>query len=334
MALSNSEYNLIMREYEERRYKSKWELDKRIKEVYDRLPRIKEINDEISTVAVDNIKARFLSGDNFGPEKKEELGTKIHSLVLEKTQLLEENGYGRDYLQMYYICNDCKDTGYIGNEKCHCLKEKITELLYSRSNIKEILERENFGSFNIGLYSDEYQDKLTGVRASENIRNVFNICRDFAGNFGSEFKNLFIYGETGVGKTFLTNCIAKELMDKSYSVVYVSAVHMFELLANQQFNRGDNMSGTAKEDFINCDLLIIDDLGTELVNTFTMSALFNCINERFLNRKPVIISTNLSIGDVRNMYSERVSSRIASNYTMLKVFGEDLRIVTSLGLTK
>ncbi len=334
MALSNSEYNLIMREYEERRYKSKWEQDMRIKEVYEKIPRIKEIQDEISTVAVSNMKNRLLGISGSGNSTTEELRNRINMLVKEKEILMKKNGYSPDYIKQEYVCTDCKDTGYIENEKCHCLKDKITELLYKRSNLKEILEKENFGTFKISLYSDTFIDNVTGAKASDNIRNVLNKCKGFVENFGSEFENLFIYGETGVGKTFLSNCMAKEIMDKSYSVIYVSAIHMFDMLADEQFGRSDGMYGTGSSDFINCDLLIIDDLGTELVNTFTSSALFNCLNERFLRRKPVIISTNLSIGDIRNIYSERVFSRIASNYTMLKVFGEDLRIVTSLGLTK
>lgn len=333
MALSNSEYNLIMREYEERRYKAKWELDERVSEVYEKIPRIKEIQDEISTVAVDNMKSRLFGKFTAG-EAKDELHRKIEALVTEKEKLMKAYGYSPSYLQMQYVCSDCRDTGYIENEKCHCLKDKITELLYSRSNLKEILNKENFDTFNISLYSDKFADKVTGAKASENIKRVLETCKNFAKKFGTEFENLFIYGETGVGKTFLTNCIAKEVMDSSHSVIYVSAIHMFEVLAAEQFGKNDTQNLTGAYDFINCDLLIIDDLGTELVNSFTSSSLFNCINERFLNKKPVIISTNLSIGDIRQMYSERVFSRIASNYTMLKIFGEDLRIVTSLGLTK
>ena len=334
MALSNSEYNLIMREYEERRYASKHEQTARAEEVYKKIPRIKEIQDEISSISVQNMKNRLTGikeGDNF---TKEQLHKAITGLMAEKKMLMEQYGYPEDYLKQRYVCEDCQDTGYIGNEKCHCLKEKITELLYSRSNLKETLLKENFDTFNISYYSEKNVDTVTGKNAKANITEVLGKCRHFVESFGSDFENLFIYGETGVGKTFLTNCIAKELMDKSYSVIYMSSVHMFEVLADEQFGKGERNSQTGVRDLTGCDLLIIDDLGTELVNTFTASALFNCINERFLKKKPVIISTNLSIGDIRELYSERVFSRIASNYTMLKIFGEDLRIVTSLGLTK
>ena len=333
MALSNSEYNFIMREYEERRYKAHRELTLRTKEVYNQIPRIKEIQNEISSSALENVKKRLL-GNNEGISTKEELHQKITSLIKEKSDLLSDYGYDDNYLNVTYVCNECKDTGYIGNEKCFCLKEKITELLYSQSNIKEILERENFENFNLSLYSDNFVDTVTNVNSADNIRKVLNVCQNFTTNFGKEFENLLIYGATGVGKTFLTNCIAKEIMDKTYSVIYVSAIRLFEMLANEQFGKNENGYNSSVKDFINCDLLIIDDLGTELVNSFTSSALFNCINERFLKRKSIIISTNLSLGEIRNIYSERVFSRVTSNYTLLKVFGEDLRIVTSLGLTK
>lgn len=333
MALSNSEYNSIMREYEERRYRARHELDERTREVYGRIPRIKDIQAEISTAAVENMKSRLrgvTDGDNC---TRRQLHDRIEALMAEKAELMKQYGYDADYLKPEYVCADCNDTGYIGSEKCHCLKEKITEVLYSRSNLREILEKENFSTFNQALYSPDFVDKVTGDDALENIQRVLGVCREFTHGFGRDFQNLFIYGETGVGKTFLTNCMAKELMDSSYSVIYMSAIHMFDVLADSQFGRNADERGGDASELTDCDLLIIDDLGTELINSFTISALFNCLNERFLKRKPVIISTNLSIGEIRELYSERVFSRIASNYTMLKIFGKDLRIVTSLGLT-
>lgn len=333
MALSNSEYNLIMREYEERRYMSKHEQAARTAEVYEKIPRIKEIQNEISSISVENMKNRLSGvkeGSNF---TREQLHETITRLMEEKKQLMEQYGYSEDYLKQRYVCQDCQDTGYIENEKCHCLKEKITELLYSRSNLKEILIKENFNTFNISYYSEKSMDTATGRNARDNIKEVLEKSRHYVKEFGTVFENLFIYGDTGVGKTFLTNCIAKDLMDKSYSVIYMSAVHMFEVLAEAQFGKSEKNSQTGIQDLTGCDLLIIDDLGTELINSFTKSSLFNCLNERFLKEKPVIISTNLSIGEVRELYSERVFSRIASHYKVIKIFGEDLRIITSLGLT-
>ena len=333
MALSNSEYNLIMREYEERRYMSKHEQALRTAEIYEKIPRIRDIQNEISSISVENMKNRLSGvkeGNNF---TREQLHDAIRQLMDEKKRLMEQHGYQEDYLKPRFICQDCQDTGYIENEKCHCLRERITELLYSRSNLKEILTRENFDTFKISCYSEENVDKITGRNARANIKEVLEMSRHFVEAFGREFENLFIFGDTGVGKTFLTNCIAKELMDKSYSVIYMSAVRMFEVLADDRFGKGEKSGQTGEKDLTDCDLLIIDDLGTELVNTFTISELFNCLNERFIRKKPVIISTNLSIGEIRERYSERVFSRIASHYRVIKIFGEDLRIVTSFGLT-
>lgn len=334
MALSNSEYNLIMREYEERRYMSKHEQDIRTAEVYGKIPRIREIQNEISSISVENMKNRLSGvkeGDNFTGEQLHEA---ISRLMKEKKRLMEQYGYPEDYLKPKYICQDCRDTGYIENEKCRCLKEKITELLYSRSNLKEILLRENFDTFNISYYSEKNVDTATGRNAKDNIKEILEKSRQFVDGFDTGFENLFIYGDTGVGKTFLTNCIAKELMDKSHSVIYMSAVHMFEVLADEQFGKSEKSNQTGTDDLTDCDLLIIDDLGTELVNSFTVSSLFNCLNERFLKERSVIISTNLSIEEIGERYSERVFSRIASHYKIMKIFGADLRIVTSLGLTK
>ena len=165
------------------------------------------------------------------------------------------------------------------------------------------------------------------MTALENMHDVVKTCREYIDNFATDYRSLYLYGPTGVGKTFLTNCIAKELIENSNSVIYVSSIRLFEILANNTFKKNDNLDGKDLADnILDCDLLIIDDLGTEMVNSFTASALFNCINERHLRRKSVIISTNLSLAELRSTYSERVFSRITSNYTLLKIYGEDLRM--------
>lgn len=334
MGLNRSQYDALMREYDKRRLTHKRELDDRTLEIYNKIPRIKEINDSISTISVQSAKRMLLQGLDNTADKKEFRGNtmpavvkQIEALSREKTAILRENGFPDDYLSMRYTCPDCKDTGYIDSHKCHCLRNSIIEILYEQSNIKEVLERENFSTFSFKYFDDTVKDSITGVTALKNMHGVVKTCRDFIQNFDSEYKSLFFYGATGVGKTFLTNCIAKELIDKSYSVIYVSSIRLFEILADNTFNRtyNDGASELAGNLF-DCDLLIIDDLGTELINTFTASSFFNCINERHIRRKPVIISTNLSLAELRANYSERVFSRITSNYTLLKIYGDDLRM--------
>lgn len=332
MALSTFQYNRLMHEYEERRYSAQRELTKRQEEVYGKIPRIKDIQDEIASMALEIAKNRILNRDN--SKSAEDFHQYAEALKAEKEMLLKENGYDPNYIKVSYICSDCKDTGYIGNEKCHCLKDKIIDILYEQSNMKSVLERENFKNFDINLYSSDIIDDITNETAKENIKKVLQKSKDYVNDFGKQNENLLLFGPTGVGKTFLTNCIAKEIMDRSYSVIYVSAIHMFDMLADSKFSRNSfeediDVSG----ELLSCDLLIIDDLGTELVNSFTASAFFNCINERYLRNKSVIISTNLSIGELKNIYSERVFSRITSNYNLLKIFGKDLRFIKSLGLT-
>lgn len=312
-----------MRGYERRRIDAHNELKERTEKLYIKYPKIKEVSDEIGSYSLKSAKALILEDKG----SIDNIKSTLARLISIKEELLTQAGFDKDYLSMKYTCADCKDTGFIDGEKCHCLKTQIIDALYNQSNIKEQLNSENWAHFNINCYSEQFVDTNTKLSAKENMREVCQIAKDFTANFDTEFKNLFIYGETGVGKTFLTNCIAKELIDSSHSVIYMSSIKLFDLLAKNTFNKYDDVDIEFQtKDILECDLLVIDDLGTEMVNSFTTSSFFNLINERFLRKKSIIISSNLSLGQLREMYSERVFSRIASNYTLLKIFGDDLRL--------
>lgn len=326
MSVSNTKYNEILRLYDAKRLRIYHEKARRQKEVYEKVPRIKEIDDAISTLSIGTAKSLLLSE---GTSSLAQFKDKLNQLKLEKEELLARN-FPPDFLEPDYECLDCHDTGFIENERCHCFKKRIIEALYEQSNLKEILSNENFNTFNLRLYGNDTVDPTTGLTPLENITRAIDVANDFINTFNTDHKNLFIYGATGVGKTFLTNCIAKKLMDNSISVIYISAIKLFDILADTTFGRSDKDSDALYLNIFDCDLLIIDDLGTELVNSFTASSLFNCINERYLNHKSVIISTNLSLSDIRATYSERVFSRITSNYTLIKIFGDDLRLKRSL----
>ena len=204
------------------------------------------------------------------------------------------------------------------------------DLLYMQSNLQEILKQENFSTFCTNYYSSNYIDPLTGRSSQESMQTALRVCHEFADTFSEKFSNILLYGDTGVGKTFLTHCIAKELMDQSYSVIYFSAVSLFENFAKNAFGKKDEADNDVFDHIYNCDLLIIDDLGTELSNSFTVSQLFVCLNERILRRKPTVISTNLTLDDVNSIYSERIFSRISSNYMILRLTGDDIRIQKKL----
>ena len=321
MALNQSQYNAILRMYDQRQLHTRRILEERRNEILAKLPRIKEIEDSISSLSVKQAR-KLLDGDEGALSA---LKAQLHALIAEKSRLLTSAGYPTDYLEPVYECKDCKDTGYIGDEKCHCFKRAEIDILYTQSNLQEVLEEENFDTFSFRYYSANYVDATTGRSSLDNIKEVYRECRDFADTFSTSFRNLLLYGNPGIGKTFLSHCIAKELIDKSYSVIYFTAFELFDIMAKSRFDKNP-VAETMYEHIFNCDLLIIDDLGAETSNQFTVSQLFHCINERLLRRKSTIISTNLSFDSLKETYTERTFSRIMSNYKMLKLTGDDIRI--------
>ena len=324
MALNNSQYDAIMRDYQRLQSLHRHELDDRIQDAYQRFPRLQEIQAQIASESV-TCGRQLLGGDEQALERLKE---HIHCLSQERAAILQKGGYPSDYLELTYTCPHCKDTGYIGNQKCQCFKKAEIDLLYTQSNLQGILEEENFSTFSYDYYSNEIKD-ASGKTSLERIHRVTDICHQFIRDFDQTFSNLFFYGDTGVGKTYLSHCIAKELIQRSYFVLYFSSFDLFDLLAKNTFKK-DTAASDMAEYIANCDLLIIDDLGTELVNSFVASQLFFCVNERIINHKSTIISTNLTMENFLETYSERIFSRISSNYTMLKLIGNDIRIQKKL----
>lgn len=328
MALKNTQYDEIMREYYRRQIENRHEQEARIRTVYQEIPALSEVDSKIASLSVSKAR-RLLSGDD---NALLHLREDIKALGDERKNLLKTHGYPEDYLEMHYRCPDCQDTGYIGNQKCHCFRQAVIDLLYTQSNMKEILKEENFDTFSYKYYSDTIINPATKLSSLASMKKLTAECQEFIRNFDHDFQNFFFYGDTGVGKTFLTHCIARELIRSSHSVIYFSAFELFDLLGRNTFQRGD-----AEEEALNmysyifdCDLLIIDDLGTELTNSFMASQLFLCINERLQRRKSTLISTNLGLNVFRDTYSERVFSRITSNYKMRKLFGDDIRILKKI----
>lgn len=320
MPLQNFQYDTIMREYNRRQAKNRHILEERQAEAYEKLPRLKEIDQEVATLSAR--KAReLLNGEASGTLDLKDI---IARLSRERTALLVAHGYPEDYLELPCTCPHCQDTGYVDSQKCICFKKAEIELLYTQSNLKEILKKENFEHFSFDYYSDTMTNETTGLSALDTARKAYHTAQEFIRSFDDKFENLFLYGDTGVGKTFLSHCIAHELLETAHCVLYFSAFDFFDALAGSTFSKKSEYSG---EDFIyDCDLLIIDDLGTELTNSFVSSQLFLCINERIMRRKSTIISTNLKLEDFSGIYSERTFSRIASNFQMIKLVGKDIRI--------
>ena len=327
MALTNPQYDAIMRMYNERQLRHQREQQEHIRIAYEKIPRLAEIDAEIASLSVRKAKA-MLNGD---ASMDLDLNAAIRDRSQERAALLSMHGYPADYLELTYDCPLCRDTGYInGTQKCACFKKAAVDLLYRQSNVEELLKAENFSQFSLDYYSDSLTSTGTPLTSREAAAAALEKSQAFVRNFGSSFENLFFYGDTGVGKTFLSHCIARELIEQSFCVIYFTAFDLFDLFARYTFSSSEEAKD-AHANIFDCDLLIIDDLGTELTNSFVSSQLFLCINERILRKKSTIISTNLPLDRFMETYSERTFSRISSNYTIIKLFGNDIRIQKTFG---
>lgn len=315
MPLMNSQYEAILRTYANRQAKNRRELEERLAGIQKQIPALASL--EASLVSLQAEKVRSAIADN--RERKRSLENEISLLQNEKKRLLEAEGYTLKDLEPSFTCPDCQDTGFIGTEKCHCFLQAEIDLLYHQSHLKEILKQENFRTFSYTWYEGADRETMK--------RHVMD-ARFFIEAFDTSFQNLLLLGEVGTGKTFLSNCIAKELMDAGHSVVYLTAFQLFQLLSRAVFgdHHGQEAGQQAYPYLFDCDLLIIDDLGTELPNSFTISQFFLCINERILRRKSTLISSNLDMEALKNTYSERTLSRIISSYTIRQLPGSDIRI--------
>lgn len=315
----------IMREYDRIQNQKAAELRVRKEFVFQQIPRLKEIEEEVSMAGI-KIASMVLSSPEKSEYLIEKLKTRLQNLKEEKNALLEEKGYHPRYLELEYVCDKCKDTGFVDTQKCICLKQKLMDVAYNQSNVRDIIARENFDTFDIRYYSD-VTDPKEKKSPRENIQSILRECMYFTQEFDKECSNLLLYGSTGLGKTFLCNCIAKELLDKGKTVLYVTAGQLFKMVEDHRFRRDEEeVPNGFMEDIMEADLFIIDDLGTEFSTILSSAELFQIINTRMLEKKSVILSTNLAPSDLMNQYSDRIVSRLLGDYKPLKFFGEDIRI--------
>ena len=219
MALSNAQYDEIMRGYDERQLQIRHITAMRLSEAYKKEPRLKEIDNAIASCSVKQAE-KLLDGDK---NALDTLKMQIKAFRDEKKDIFLSLGYPDDYFEPVYSCPDCKDTGSINGIRCHCFKQAVINTVYSQSNIRDILDRENFSSFSFDYFSDEDTNPATGLTSLQTMQNAVRECQNFINDFDNKPKNLFLYGNTGVGKTFLSNCVAKELLDRGYSVIYFTA---------------------------------------------------------------------------------------------------------------
>lgn len=317
----------ILNSYEKKREYNELSLQNRKNSIYARIPEVKQIDELISKIGLTLAKSILLNTNN-----RESIVTesklKMNDLKNKKYKLLSDNGISPNDLELQYSCTICKDTGFLkSGGKCNCFKQQIINEFYKMSNLEKILNKQNFSNFNFDVFSTE---KIEGATISprENMIVISDICSKFVSNFNIENdENLLFYGGTGLGKTYMCNCIAKALLDKGYLVIYQTSFKILEILEDYKFNRSasNDLVEDNYKNLFNCDLLIIDDLGTELNNSFTSSEIFNIINTRLVSGKKIIISTNLTPLQLGKTYTQRTLSRILDKFTMLKFIGKDLR---------
>lgn len=287
---------------------------------YERYPRLREIDRELQQ-SMAELAIAFLKKDS-----EEALGairTRNQTLQAERNWILEAGEFEDGYLDDTPVCTRCGGTGYDGSQMCSCLRElcrqeqkkELTSLLGSG--------RESFDTFRLDVYSDAYDPKL-GTSPRELMRSNLNICKKYAAGFSAASGSLLFSGATGLGKTFLSACIARQIVDRGFSVMYETAIRLFGDFETEKFGaQGGDGSLTRK--YFDCDLLIIDDLGTEMTTQFTVSALYSVLNTRMMEGKPILISTNLLPEALETRYSPQIASRIVGTFRLIKFAGDDLR---------
>ena len=312
----------IFSQYEEKRQKAENERDNLVKEINIKFPRLNEIDKEINILGIENVK-KISKEPQKSKQFIKELKEKYKELEKEKQQILKENSINKNYKTPKYDCKKCSDTGFLEDGSiCNCYKQSLTNELYNISNLGDLLKKQNFNTFSFDYYSKE----KTGNKKSpyENMRAVYDFAKNYCKKNKKERKNLLFYGGVGQGKTFVSSCIAKEIIEKGETVIYIRATKLLNMYEDYKFNRSNNKE--MLDNIYNADLLIIDDLGTENITKIGVSFIFDVIDERILREGNTIINTNLSISDLSKTYTKRFTSRIAENFTVFEFYGEDIRL--------
>lgn len=335
MGLTNYQYNQIIRQYDDIRSANAGRLEDRKSEIRRRLPEYTELERKAVDLSI-SCATRTLSSDSAEAAANiAALDKELAIISKQKKEILVRAGYPINYLDAVYSCPDCKDSGYIGNRRCHCFKQAMVDLIYRQSNLKGILERENFKTFSLDFYSKESIDPVTGDSSYNIMKENFEKAQNYVNEFGTkrEAENLILYGTPGLGKSFLSNCIAGALLEKGVTVLYLTSHSFFEAMARDIRRAEEPEEPSTSSDYIlSCDLLIIDDLGAELSTAFTISKFNYCLNERLLRNKATILSTNLMLENIESFYGDRNFSRIIGNFTPMYFFGDDIRIQKQLSV--
>lgn len=325
MGYNREIYRMVKNSYNGKNVSAKEAAECRAQELRERFPDIRQIDDALTETGLKIFEVSSLDEEK-RKEALENLKRDNESLLLARAECLKYHGYPADYSDVKYECPDCHDTGYIGISMCHCMRDKIIEESFKASGIGRLIKKQNFDSFDPDMQKDD-------GAAYENTKMVYEFCKSYAANFGTEkngdIMNLLFIGATGLGKTHLSTSIAKRVIEKGYDVVYETAQNIFSDFEYERFGRGYvgyDIEPSRTDKYFKCDLLIIDDLGTEMTNQFTISCLYNIINTRINHEKATIINTNYSREELSKRYSsDRVISRLFGEFYVMPFIGSDVR---------
>lgn len=323
-AFKNNFHTEIMLEYEKIRATNEASREEIKKQIHTYFPRVKEIDDELSKVALDSCKD--ILNSTYSIEKiVENMKNRTVALIEEKNEILKKAGFPIDCMNETFNCPDCKDTGWHNGQKCKCYHEKMQKLIFRRSNINAD-KMHSFDKFRLDLYSDLPSGEY-GFSPRENAKAILEIAKNFVKMNDNGSRQLLFYGTTGLGKTFTSECIAREFIKKGKDVFYTSAPKLFTIFEDYKFGRNTTDEARRTIEYIsNVDLLIIDDLGTEFRTPYVDSILFDLINTAVNENRYMIVSTNLTTDQLESTYSQRITSRIMGNFETVLFFGDDIRL--------
>lgn len=322
LGYSTEVYDEAFEKLAKRRLYSEQELEKRRKKLFEFSPRAEQIEHQLAKTSIAAAKAVVYGADIKG--ELESLKVKNMALQQELNEIIDKLGFARNWLEEWHTCEKCKDTGYIDGKMCDCLKKLLKATANEQLNRISPLSLSDFESFSLEYYS-KIPPRENAKSPYERMSGVLSNCKKYAENFSTDSSSLLFQGGPGLGKTHLSLAIAKSAIDKGFGVIYVSAPAILAKIENEHFGRRDTAKNNTEQLIMNCDLLILDDLGTEFATNFTVSAIYNIINTRMITSKPTIISTNLSVKELQEKYNERTVSRIIGMLRRVEFVGTDVR---------
>ena len=305
------------------RVQQKEETFQRIRnEIFQRLPRLREIDLQRRSNVAGLISEALKNGTDIQMAMriaKEE----NQKLDCEERELLSSLNLPEDALKEKYICNYCRDTGYENGKICRCIQEQAVLKQKKQLSVMLDITEQSFDRFNLDLFDNQIGPD--GESDRSRMEMVRNVCMDFCDHFKNHADNLFVSGPCGTGKTFISGCIAREISNQGFSVCYDTAAHIFSVFQAERFTNDETAADLAQK-YLKCDLLILDDLGTEYTSASTISSLYTIVNQRMVEKKSTIINSNLTLEGLKGKYSPQIYSRIAGSYRYIYLTGKDLRL--------